>query len=100
MRVVTLGLTEAQQVEAITIAAGVGAKKARLMLHSESWDSVLIDGARMQGPIVSSTRTSDASSAGWLEIVDVVASVGPAEQVEGSRATIRIANAPRQTVAA
>jgi len=85
MKILTQGLTETQQLEAVMKAASVGEARARGMLKGELWDAVVIDGNVLVGP---SSREASYSSAGELVALSAHALYGEVGTLENSIATI------------
>jgi hypothetical protein len=92
MRIVTQGLTETQQLEAVMKAARVDERRARTMLEEQCWDAVVIDGNVLVGkPLVGVApprRAPNSASAGELVSLTASAFYGEIEARGASPGTI------------
>jgi hypothetical protein len=87
MKVITQGLTETQQLEAVMMAARVDEARARAMLDEQHWDVVVVDGNVLVGPSLveeTSKRASDSAAIGELVELTARALFGEVGTREGS----------------
>jgi uncharacterized protein (UPF0264 family) len=91
MKIITAGLTDAQRVEAVTKAAHVDEHRARAMLDTGAWDTVVVDGNVVVGPSIYDIQdATDSAAAGALVGVEAHAQYGEALSIGGSASTLLV----------